>query len=49
MSEKMVSPELFRPPVSFPEGSYDQLLRAVACRYPDHCAIIYHHLSFTYW
>lgn len=48
MSEKMVSPELFRPPVTFPDVPYDQLLRMAAYRSPDRTAIIYHNLSFTY-
>lgn len=48
MSEKMVSPELFRPPVSFPNVPYDQLLRMAAYRNPDRCAIVYHNLYFTY-
>src|SRR5215469_14797946 len=48
MTDKMVAPELFRPPVDFPDMRYDQLLRSAAGRYPDHPAIIYHDLSLTY-
>jgi acyl-CoA synthetase (AMP-forming)/AMP-acid ligase II len=48
MSEKMFAPELFRPPVTFPEVPYDHLLRAAAERAPDRTAIIYHNMSFTY-
>ena len=48
MTDKMVAPELFRPPVDFPNMRYDQLLRSAADRYPDHPAIIYHDLSLTY-
>ncbi|HVU70362.1 MAG TPA: AMP-binding protein [Ktedonobacteraceae bacterium] len=48
MSEKMVSPDLFRPPVTFPDVSYDQLLRMAAYRVPERTAIIYHDMYFTY-
>jgi long-chain acyl-CoA synthetase len=48
MSEKMVAPELFRPPVDFPDVPYDHLLRMAAERNPDHSAIIYHDLNLTY-
>lgn len=48
MSEKMVSPELFRPPVTFPDVPYDHLLRMAAYRVPDRPAIIYHNQPFTY-
>src|SRR5438094_10268931 len=48
MSEKMVTPELFRPPVDFPDVSYDHLLRAAAGRTPERPAIIYHDLILTY-
>jgi len=48
MSEKMVTPELFRPPVDFPEIPYDHLLRNAANRTPDRTAIIYHDLILTY-
>lgn len=48
MSENMVSPELFRPPLTFPDVSYDYLLRMAATRVPDRAAMIYHNLSFTY-
>src|SRR5947209_14102792 len=48
MSDKMVAPELFRPPVDFPEIPYDQLLRRAAERTPDRPAIIYHDLILTY-
>src|SRR5579875_702907 len=48
MSEKMFAPELFRPPVDFPEVPYDHLLREAAARNPDRTAIIYHDLMLTY-
>ena len=48
MSEKMVVPELFRPPVDFPDVPYDHLLRMAAARNPDRPAIIYHDLILTY-
>ncbi len=48
MSEKMVAPELFRPPVDFPDVPYDHLLRMAAERNPDRVAIIYHDLMLTY-
>src|SRR2546423_6109108 len=48
MPEKMVTPELFRPPVDFPDIPYDHLLRAAAARTPDRRAIIYHDLILTY-
>lgn len=48
MSEKMVSPDLFRPPIVFPDVPYDQLLRMAANRTPDRTAIIYHNQYFTY-
>ena len=48
MSEKMVAPELFRPPIDFPEVPYDHLLRTAAARNPDRPAIIYHDLILTY-
>jgi long-chain acyl-CoA synthetase len=48
MSEKMVAPELFRPPVDFPDVPYDHLLRTAAERTPDRRAIIYHDLRLTY-
>ncbi|TMD01631.1 MAG: long-chain fatty acid--CoA ligase [Chloroflexi bacterium] len=48
MSEKMVTPELFRPPVDFPDVPYDHLLRAAAGRAPERPAIIYHDLILTY-
>ena len=48
MSENMVSPELFRPPLTFPDVPYDHLLRMAAARVPDRAALIYHNLSFTY-
>ena len=48
MSEKMVAPELFRPPVVFPDVPYDHLLRMAAERSPDRPAIIYHNQAFTY-
>ena len=48
MSEKMVAPELFRPPVDFPDVPYDHLLRMAADHAPDKPAIIYHDLVLTY-
>ena len=48
MSEKMIAPELFRPPVDFPDVPYDHLLREAAVRNPDRTAIIYHDLMLTY-
>src|SRR5436305_10644681 len=48
MSGKMVAPELFRPPVDFPDVPYDHLLRMAAYRNPDRAAIIYHDLILTY-
>src|SRR5258708_18712679 len=48
MSEKMVVPELFRPPVDFPDVPYDHLLRMAAARNPDRPAIIYHDLILTF-
>src|SRR5579872_5786358 len=48
MPEKMVAPELFRPPVEFPDVPYDHLLRTAAERTPDRPAIIYHDLMLTY-
>jgi len=44
----MFAPELFRPPVDFPDMPYDQLLRQAAERNPDRTAIIYHDLMLTY-
>src|SRR5437660_1975049 len=48
MSKKMVAPELFRPPVDFPDVPYDHLLRMAAERTPDRPAMIYHDLILTY-
>ncbi len=48
MSEKMASPELFRPRIEFPDVPYDQLLRMAAYRNPDRTAIIYHNVYLTY-
>ncbi len=48
MPEKMTVPELFRPPVDFPDVPYDHLLRMAAFRNPDRPAIIYHDLMLTY-
>src|SRR5216684_7846765 len=48
MSNKMAVPELFRPPVDFPDVPYDHLLRMAAARNPDRPAIIYHDLTLTY-
>jgi long-chain acyl-CoA synthetase len=48
MTEKMVAPELFRPPVEFPDVAYDHLLRQAAERYPDRLAIVCRNMSLTY-
>ncbi|GCE20423.1 class I adenylate-forming enzyme family protein [Dictyobacter kobayashii] len=48
MSNKMFAPELFRPPMDFPDIPYDHLLRKAAENNPDRPAIIYHDLNFTY-
>jgi long-chain acyl-CoA synthetase len=48
MSDKMYTPELFRPQVDYPEIPYDHLLRIAAGRYPDRPAIIFHDLMLTY-
>src|ERR1044071_7104209 len=48
MPEKMFAPELFRPPVEFPDVPYDHLLRQAAERNPERIAIIYHDLMLTY-
>jgi len=48
MTDKMAAPELFRPPLDFPDMRYDQLLRDAAGRHPDRPAIIYYDLSLTY-
>ncbi len=48
MSDKMFTPELFRPQVDYPEIPYDHLLRIAAGRYPDRPAIIFHDLILTY-
>jgi long-chain acyl-CoA synthetase len=48
MAEKMIAPELFRPPMDFPDVPYDHLLRRAAEQNPDRPAIIYHHQILTY-
>jgi long-chain acyl-CoA synthetase len=48
MLEKMFAAELFRPPIDFPDVSYDYLLRTAAERTPDRLAIIHHNLTLTY-
>src|SRR5947208_17066795 len=48
MPEKMVTPELFRPLVDFPDVPDAHLVRAAAERTPDRPAIIYHDLILTY-
>ncbi|WP_376794682.1 class I adenylate-forming enzyme family protein [Thermogemmatispora sp.] len=48
MVDKQSAPELFRPPLGYPEVPYDTLVRAVAERQPERPAIIYHNLSLTY-
>ncbi len=48
MPEKMVVPELFRPPVDFPDVTYDRLLRQAAERSSDRLAIVYRNISLTY-
>lgn len=48
MTESMFAPELFRPPVDFPDVPYDHLLRTAAARTPDRTAIISHNLMLSY-
>src|SRR5690349_11713448 len=48
MPTKMFVPELFRPPVDFPDVPYDHLLRMAAEKNPERIAIIYHDLVLTY-
>src|ERR1700726_4485499 len=48
MPEKMISLELFRPPVDFADVPYDPLLRQAAERNPEHPAMISHHQTLTY-
>jgi long-chain acyl-CoA synthetase len=48
MSQNMFSPELFRPTIDFPDVPYDHLLRDAAVRNPEHRAIIFHELIYTY-
>src|SRR5438046_1473976 len=48
MADKMIAPELFRPPIDFLDVPYDHLLRMAADRSPDRPAIIYHDLILTY-
>jgi long-chain acyl-CoA synthetase len=48
MPQHMVAPELFRPPMDFPDVPYDQLLCLSAERTPDRPAIIYQNLILTY-
>ncbi|GAC1364834.1 MAG: long-chain fatty acid--CoA ligase [Ktedonobacteraceae bacterium] len=48
MSKKMFTPELFRPPVDFPDVPYDHLFRRAAQANLDRMAIVYHDLSLTY-
>jgi len=48
MQKKMFAPELFRPPVDFPDVPYDHLLRKSAELNPDRLAIIFHDLTLTY-
>lgn len=48
MPEKMMFPELFRPPVDFPDIPYDHLLRQAAERHPEHPAMIFRHQTLTY-
>ncbi|HYU72328.1 MAG TPA: AMP-binding protein, partial [Ktedonobacteraceae bacterium] len=48
MSDKMAAPELFRPPMDFPDIPYDYLLRGAAERTPDRTAIIYRDLILSY-
>ncbi len=48
MAENMVTPELFRPRIDFPDVPYDHLVRRSAELYPDRAAIIYHNLILTY-
>jgi acyl-CoA synthetase (AMP-forming)/AMP-acid ligase II len=48
MTKKMVAPELFRPPVDFPDVPYDHLFRQVVRHHPDRLAIVYRNMSLTY-
>src|SRR5215475_15080639 len=48
MTEKMIAPELFRPPLDFPDVAYDHLFRQAAKRYPDRLAIVYQNMTLTY-
>ena len=48
MSNKMVAPGLFRPPIDFPDVPYDHLLRMAAEHYPHRTAMVYHDLLLTY-
>ncbi|MDQ2716204.1 MAG: acyl--CoA ligase, partial [Chloroflexota bacterium] len=48
MPGKMFAPELFRPPVEFPDVPYDHLLRMAAERNADRPAIVYHDLILSY-
>jgi long-chain acyl-CoA synthetase len=48
MAEKMVTPELFRPQIDYPDVPYDHLVRKAAELHPDKAAIIYHNLVLTY-
>lgn len=48
MSEKMFAPELFRPPIDFPDVPYDHLLRMAESRHPDRPAMIFHDVYLTY-
>jgi long-chain acyl-CoA synthetase len=48
MTEKMVAPELFRPPVELSDVPYDHLLRQVVEHHPDRLAIVYRNMSLTY-
>lgn len=48
MPAKMFTPELFRPPVDFPDVPYDHLLRRAAERDPDRPAIVFHDLILSY-
>ncbi len=48
MSEKIFSPELFRPHINFPDVPYDHHVRAAAERVPDNIAMVYQNMIFTY-
>jgi acyl-CoA synthetase (AMP-forming)/AMP-acid ligase II len=44
----MFAPELYNPPLDLPEIPYDHLLRMAAERRPDHTAMIFHDVKWSY-